>query len=159
MGPAWCRASVDRLGACGALGTCRIPAGDVWLVHNQAGKPSELLSRVLAPQLFFIFSSLFSCRYLQSLALLQVCPSPCKELEQGLRKAAYETMPPLRDAGISFEEVSSLFFCQPLLSYSFPAPTAAIKRALLWSASLIHSLGPASTDECCFCPGKSQALC
>lgn len=32
----------------------------VWLVHNQAGKPSELLSRVLAPQLFFIFSSLFS---------------------------------------------------------------------------------------------------
>lgn len=80
----------------------------------------------------------------------QVCPSPSKELEQSLRKAAYEMMSPSRDIGISFEDVSSLFFGQPLLSYPFPVPTAAIKLAPLWSASLIQSLGPASTDGSCF---------
>lgn len=70
----------------------------------------------------------FFCRQLQSLALLQVFSSPSKELEQGLRKPAHEMMSPLREPGINFGEVPSLFFCDPLLSYPFPTPTAAIKQ-------------------------------
>lgn len=60
----------------------------------------------------------------------------------------HETMSPSRDPGISFEEVPSLFCCQPVLSYPFPAPTAAIKQAPLWSASLMHSL-PAGMGAAC----------